>query len=52
MQATNDLKAAVIIAINKGWPDRNRAKSYLSPQRESIFPHVENVHGPITTDIK
>jgi hypothetical protein len=52
MQATNDLEAAVMIAINKGWPDRNRAKSYLSPQRESIFPHVENVQGPITTDIK
>ena len=42
--STNELEAAVIIAINKGWPDRNRAQSYLSPQRESIFPHVENVH--------
>jgi len=43
-QIEDELNAAVIKAIDNGWLDRNRAKSYLNPQKESIFPAVAGVY--------
>lgn len=40
----DELNAAVTMAIDKKWLERNRAKCFLNPQEENIFPEFKNVY--------